>query len=156
MSLLSVENVSRSFGSLVAVDDVSMQVEAGELRAIIGPNGAGKTTFFNLISGLFPPTTGRILLDGKDITGLKPAQRVALGMARTFQITEIFPDLAVRENLRIPVEIAAGLRLFPSCRVAWRQTFVGGSTNSSRWAGCRKSPTAWWESSVMATSAQPR
>jgi branched-chain amino acid transport system ATP-binding protein len=113
MTLLSVENVSRSFGSLVAVDNVSMQVEAGELRAIIGPNGAGKTTFFNLISGLFPPTAGRILLDGRDITGLKPTQRVALGMARTFQITEIFPELAVRENLRIPVEIAAGLRLFP-------------------------------------------
>ena len=113
MTLLSVENVSRHFGSLIAVDNVSMQVEAGELRAIIGPNGAGKTTFFNLISGLFAPTAGRILLDDKDITALLPARRVALGMARTFQITEIFPELAVRENLRIAVEVAAGLRLSP-------------------------------------------
>jgi branched-chain amino acid transport system ATP-binding protein len=113
MTLLSVENVSCCFGSLVAVDNVSMQVEAGELRAIIGPNGAGKTTFFNLISGMFPPTGGRILFEGNDVTKLWPAQRVALGMARTFQITEIFPELTVRENLRIPVEVAAGLRLSP-------------------------------------------
>jgi branched-chain amino acid transport system ATP-binding protein len=113
MTLLNVENVSCCFGSLVAVDNVSMQVEAGELRAIIGPNGAGKTTFFNLISGMFPPTGGRILFEGNDVTKLWPAQRVALGMARTFQITEIFPELTVRENLRIPVEVAAGLRLSP-------------------------------------------
>jgi branched-chain amino acid transport system ATP-binding protein len=113
MTLLSVENVSCCFGSLVAVDNVSMQVEPGELRAIIGPNGAGKTTFFNLISGMFPPTGGRILFEGNDVTKLWPAQRVALGMARTFQITEIFPELTVRENLRIPVEVAAGLRLSP-------------------------------------------
>jgi branched-chain amino acid transport system ATP-binding protein len=83
------------------------------MRAIIGPNGAGKTTFFNLISGMFPPTGGRILFEGNDVTKLRPAQRVALGMARTFQITEIFPELTVRENLRIPVEVAAGLRLSP-------------------------------------------
>jgi branched-chain amino acid transport system ATP-binding protein len=113
MTLLDVKNVSCCFGSLVAVDNVSMQVEAGELRAIIGPNGAGKTTFFNLISGMFPPTGGRILFEGNDVTKLWPAQRVALGMARTFQITEIFPELTVRENLRIPVEVAAGLRLSP-------------------------------------------
>ncbi|HEY2136632.1 MAG TPA: ABC transporter ATP-binding protein [Xanthobacteraceae bacterium] len=113
MSLLQVENVSKHFGSLIAVDDISMNVEAGELRAIIGPNGAGKTTFFNLISGLFAPTTGRIVFDGQDITNVWPARRVALGMARTFQITEIFPELAVRENLRIAVEVAAGLRLSP-------------------------------------------
>jgi branched-chain amino acid transport system ATP-binding protein len=113
MKFLSVENVSRHFGSLIAVDSVSMNVEAGELRAIIGPNGAGKTTFFNLISGMLPSTAGRILFDGNDITNLSARQRVALGMARTFQITEIFPELTVRENVRTPVEIAAGLRLFP-------------------------------------------
>jgi branched-chain amino acid transport system ATP-binding protein len=111
MSLLRVENVSRHFGSLVAVDDVSLTVEPGELRAVIGPNGAGKTTFFNTISGLFRPTSGRILLDNRDITRLWPAQRVKLGMARTFQITEIFPELTVRENLRVPVEVAAGLAM---------------------------------------------
>ena len=113
MSLLKVQNVSRHFGSLVAVNDVSLTVEPGELRAVIGPNGAGKTTFFNLISGFFPPTSGTIVFDGRDITALPPYKRVALGMARTFQITQIFPELSVRENLRIPVEVAAGLRLRP-------------------------------------------
>ncbi|MBI3526114.1 MAG: ABC transporter ATP-binding protein [Betaproteobacteria bacterium] len=113
MSLLKVQNVSRHFGSLVAVDGVSLTVEPGELRAVIGPNGAGKTTFFNLISGFFPPTTGSILFDEQDITALPPHQRVIMGMARTFQITEIFPELNVHENLRIPVEVAAGLRLRP-------------------------------------------
>jgi branched-chain amino acid transport system ATP-binding protein len=111
MSLLDVRNVTRNFGSLVAVGGVSLSVNPGELRAIIGPNGAGKTTFFNLISGFFPPTAGAILFDGADITALSVAQRVAAGMARTFQITEIFPELSVADNLRIAVEIAAGLRL---------------------------------------------
>jgi len=113
MSLLKVQNVSRHFGSLIAVNGVSLTVEPGELRAVIGPNGAGKTTFFNMISGFFPPTAGTILFDGHDITTLPPHKRVALGMARTFQVTEIFPELSVRENLRIPVEVAAGLRLSP-------------------------------------------
>ena len=113
MSLLRVENVSRNFGSLIAVNGVSLSVEAGELRAVIGPNGAGKTTFFNLISGFFPPSSGRIVFDGQDITTLPEHKRVAMGMARTFQITEIFPELSVRDNLRIPVEVASGLRLRP-------------------------------------------
>ena len=113
MSLLEVRNVSRHFGSLVAVDGVSLMVEPGELRAVIGPNGAGKTTFFNLISGFFPPTSGTIVFDGQDITAWPAHRRVARGMARTFQITEIFPELSVRENLRIPVEVASGLRLRP-------------------------------------------
>jgi branched-chain amino acid transport system ATP-binding protein len=113
MSLLRVQNASRHFGSLVAVDQVSMTVEPGELRAVIGPNGAGKTTFFNMISGFFPPTSGSIVFDEQDITAWPAEKRVASGMARTFQITEIFPELSVRENLRIPVEVAAGLRLRP-------------------------------------------
>jgi branched-chain amino acid transport system ATP-binding protein len=113
VSLLQVRNVSRNFGSLVAVRDVSMTVEPGELRAVIGPNGAGKTTFFNLISGFFPPSAGTIAFDGQDITAWSADQRVRHGMARTFQITEIFPELTVRENLRVPVEVAAGLRLRP-------------------------------------------
>ncbi|MFP5404814.1 MAG: ABC transporter ATP-binding protein [Gammaproteobacteria bacterium] len=113
MSMLEARNVSQHFGSLVAVNDVSMTVEQGELRALIGPNGAGKTTFFNLISGFFEPTAGHILLEGHDITRLAPQKRVALGMARTFQVTEIFPELTVRENLRIPVELSLGLRVTP-------------------------------------------
>jgi len=113
MSLLVVDGVTRRFGSLVAVDDVSMTVAPGELRAVIGPNGAGKTTFFNLISGFIPPSSGRIVFDGHDITELLPARRVWRGIARTFQITEVFPELSVRENLRIAVEMAAGYRLRP-------------------------------------------
>ncbi len=111
MSLLTVQNVSQHFGSLVAVDNVSLTVEPGELRAVIGPNGAGKTTFFNMISGFFWPSAGRILFDNVDITTMPPHRRVAMGMARTFQITEIFPELTVRENVRIPVELAHGLHL---------------------------------------------
>ena len=78
------------------------------MQAVIGPNGAGKTTFFNLISGFLKPSSGRIIFDGGDITKLLPARRVWRGIARTFQITEVFPELSVRENLSIPVEIASG------------------------------------------------
>jgi branched-chain amino acid transport system ATP-binding protein len=113
MSVLEVRGVTKSFGSLVAVRDVSIAVERGELRAVIGPNGAGKTTFFNLISGFFPPSAGSIVLEGRDITRLAAHRRVALGMARTFQITEIFPELTVAENVRISAEVAAGYRLRP-------------------------------------------
>jgi branched-chain amino acid transport system ATP-binding protein len=113
MSVLSVDAASKQFGKLVAVNNVSLVVEPGELRAIIGPNGAGKTTFFNLVSGFFPPTSGRILFEGRDVTTMAEHDRVQLGMARTFQVTEIFPELTVRENLRVPVEVAAGHRLRP-------------------------------------------
>jgi branched-chain amino acid transport system ATP-binding protein len=113
MSLLTVERVSRRFGSLVAVNNVSLSVEPGELRAVIGPNGAGKTTFFNMISGFLAPTSGRILFEGEDVTRLLPARRVWRGIARTFQVTEVFPELSVRENLRIAAEVAAGFRRRP-------------------------------------------
>ncbi|HEX4366886.1 MAG TPA: ABC transporter ATP-binding protein [Rhodopila sp.] len=108
--MLDVRSVTKQFGSLVAVDGVSMQVAPGELRAIIGPNGAGKTTFFNMISGFFAPTAGEIVFDGTTVTKMAVTARVAMGMARTFQITEIFPELTVRENIRIGVESALGLR----------------------------------------------
>ena len=111
MSLLEVKNATRAFGNLIAVRGVSLAVKPGELRAIIGPNGAGKTTFFNMISGFVRPTSGNIIFDGQDVTEFPAHQRVKIGMARTFQITEIFPELTVRENLRIPVEVAAGYEL---------------------------------------------
>jgi branched-chain amino acid transport system ATP-binding protein len=113
MMLLEVLAVTKNFGRLAAVREVSLAVAPGELRAVIGPNGAGKTTFFNLISGLFPPTAGRVVFDGRDVTGLAAYARVTLGMARTFQITEIFPELSVLENVRIGAEVAAGFRLRP-------------------------------------------
>jgi len=113
MSVLEVRNVTKRFGNLIAVRDVSLTVGQGELRAIIGPNGAGKTTFFNLISGFFLPTAGAIAFEGRDITALAAHERVALGIGRTFQITEIFPELTVFENVRIGAEVAAGYRLRP-------------------------------------------
>ena len=113
MSVLEVRNASKAFGSLVAVREVSLTVETGELRAVIGPNGAGKTTFFNLISGFFPPSSGAIFFEGKDVTRVPAHKRVVQGMARTFQITEIFPELTVTENVRISAEVAAGYRLRP-------------------------------------------
>jgi branched-chain amino acid transport system ATP-binding protein len=113
MSVLEVRNVTKTFGSLVAVRDISLTVQKAELRAIIGPNGAGKTTFFNVISGFYPPSSGTIRFDGRDITALPAYKRATLGMARTFQITEIFPELSVLENVRIGAEAAAGYRLYP-------------------------------------------
>lgn len=113
MSMLEVRAASKHFGSLVAVKEVSLAVAKGELRAIIGPNGAGKTTFFNLITGFFPPTAGTIIFDGHDVTRYSAQERVKLGMARTFQITEVFPELSVHENVRIAAEVAAGFALRP-------------------------------------------
>ncbi|MGA2343983.1 MAG: ATP-binding cassette domain-containing protein [Steroidobacteraceae bacterium] len=113
MNVLEIDNVTKRFGNLVAVRDVSLNVAKGEMCAIIGPNGAGKTTFFNLISGFFPPTSGNIIFDGRDITRLSTHERVTRGMARTFQITEIFPELTVFENVRISAEVAGGYRLRP-------------------------------------------
>jgi branched-chain amino acid transport system ATP-binding protein len=111
--MLEARGVTKAFGSLVAVNNVSLAVAPGELRAIIGPNGAGKTTFFNMITGFFPPSSGEIVVEGRDITRCTAQQRVELGMARTFQITEIFPELTARENVRIAVEVASGYRLRP-------------------------------------------
>jgi len=109
--MLEVRNVSKNFGSLVAVQNVSLLVRPGELRAIIGPNGAGKTTFFNMISGFFSPSSGAIVFDGEDVTKMPAHRRVGRGMARTFQITEIFPELTVHENVLSAAEVAAGQRL---------------------------------------------
>jgi branched-chain amino acid transport system ATP-binding protein len=111
--LLRLDRISRDFGKLKAVSQVSFEMAAGELRAVIGPNGAGKTTFFNLISGLHAPTSGRVWFAGRDITNLSIVKRVALGIVRTFQITEIFPDLTVFENIRMGVETAARLNAMP-------------------------------------------
>ena len=110
---LLLDNVSRHFGTLKAVDGVSFDMASGELRAVIGPNGAGKTTFFNLISGLLPPTSGDVVFEGETITKQTIVHRVAKGIVRTFQITEILPDLSVYENIRVGVETAAHLNAKP-------------------------------------------
>jgi branched-chain amino acid transport system ATP-binding protein len=99
MAILETRNLTKSFGALTAVNDVSLAIERGSLHSIIGPNGAGKTTVFNLLTGAFPPTSGKIIFDGKDITGT-PAHRVAhLGLARSYQRTTVFPAFSLFENV---------------------------------------------------------
>ena len=99
MVLLQTKNLGKSFGALTAVKDVTLSIEAGSLHSVIGPNGAGKTTLFNLLTGTFPPTSGRIFFDQKDITGT-PANRIAhLGLARSFQRTNVFPAFSLLDNV---------------------------------------------------------
>jgi branched-chain amino acid transport system ATP-binding protein len=99
MALLETKDLSKSFGALAAVNAVSLRIEAGSLHSIIGPNGAGKTTLFNLLTGTFPPTSGRIVFDGRDITGT-PASRIAhLGLARSYQRTTVFPAFSLFDNV---------------------------------------------------------
>ena len=102
--LLRTEQLTRSYGSLLAVDRVSIAVDEGELRSIIGPNGAGKTTLFRLISGEVAPTGGRIWFRGRDVTGLPQHTVSRLGIAKSYQITNIFPHLSVLENVRVAAQ----------------------------------------------------
>ncbi len=102
--LLEARGVTKRFGRLPAVDQVDIQIRAGELRAVIGPNGAGKTTLFNILSGLFPPDAGSVLFRGRPITGLSADRIVALGVSRSFQILSIFQELTVFENIRLAVQ----------------------------------------------------
>lgn len=102
--LLETVNVRKQFGGLVAVNDVSLTIHARQLHSIIGPNGAGKTTFFNLLSGTLPPTSGQIFYKGRDITHLPPHRIAHLGIGRSFQITKIFPNLTVLENIRLAAQ----------------------------------------------------
>jgi branched-chain amino acid transport system ATP-binding protein len=103
MALLETERLTRAFGALTAVSDVSLAVAAGTLHSIIGPNGAGKTTLFNLLTGQIPPSSGRILFDGRDITGTPPHRIAGLGIARSFQRTSVFPALSVLDNVWVAV-----------------------------------------------------
>ena len=107
---LELEEVQKSFGSTRIINGVSLAVAQGERHAIIGPNGAGKSTLFNLISGRFPATSGRILLNGEDITRLKPFEINRKGLSRSFQVTNIFHNMSVYENIRCGVLWSAGYR----------------------------------------------
>jgi branched-chain amino acid transport system ATP-binding protein len=99
MALLETDELTRSFGALRAVDGISLKIEAGTLHSIIGPNGAGKTTLFNLLTGTFPPSSGRIVFDGHDITGAKADRIAHLGLARSYQRTSVFPALSLFDNV---------------------------------------------------------
>ena len=110
MSLLTLKGVSKVFGGLRAVNDVDLSVEPGEIVGLIGPNGAGKTTLVNVVSGVFKPTAGTIEFDGKRIDGLEPYQISRLGVARTYQVVQPFPEMTVLENVMAPATFAAGAR----------------------------------------------
>ena len=99
--ILRIDHVTKRFGGLVAVDDVTFDVKKGEIFALIGPNGAGKTTLFNGITGIFPPTAGRIVFQGREITGAKPHQVAAFGIARTFQNIRLFEYMSSLDNVRL-------------------------------------------------------
>lgn len=101
MSLLILENVTKRFGGLVAVDQVSLEIKHGEFVGIVGPNGSGKTTLFNIINGVFFPEEGRVVFEGLDITTLPPYKRAPLGIGRTFQIPRPFASATVRENVAV-------------------------------------------------------
>ena len=102
MPLLETRELTKRFGGLTANDGVSIAVDAGEIRGLIGPNGAGKTTLANLITGIYPPTSGEIRLDGRSTVGLHPHEIAQQGLLRTFQVCRIFGNLTVRENLLLP------------------------------------------------------
>jgi branched-chain amino acid transport system ATP-binding protein len=124
MAILQTQNLAKSFGALSAVRDVTLDVEEGTLHSIIGPNGAGKTTLFNLLTGTFPPTSGKILFEQKDITGTAANRIAHLGLARSFQRTNVFPAFTLLEN-------------------AWTAAFATGkSWRGLMWRNTRRYPEA--------------
>ncbi|PID62357.1 MAG: ABC transporter ATP-binding protein [Gammaproteobacteria bacterium] len=113
--MIEVQNLVKRFGGVVAVNDVSLSIEPGTITGLIGPNGAGKTTLFNCIAGTFPPTSGRVLLAGEDITGLPPHALFRRGVLRTFQVAHEFSTLTVRDNLMLVPAEQPGESLWTAC-----------------------------------------
>ncbi len=109
--ILSTSELTKSFGGLVAVKDVSLDIERGSIKAIIGPNGSGKTTIFNLVTGALPPSSGRIYFEGEDITRLSMNQRTRKGISRSYQITNIFPYQTTFENIRLAAQGCSGAKV---------------------------------------------
>jgi len=107
-TILETDGLTREFGGFVAVDNVALRVRKGTIHALIGPNGAGKTTCFNLLTAFLPPSSGRIVFKGRDITGMKPAMVARLGLVRSFQISAVFPHLTALENVRLALQRARG------------------------------------------------
>ena len=104
MALLEVDGLTKRFGGLTAVNQVTMRVEAGEVRAVIGPNGAGKTSLFHLLTGVIRPSAGEVRFDGRRLTGLSPYRVCQTGISRTFQLTSLFPEMTARENTRLSAQ----------------------------------------------------
>jgi branched-chain amino acid transport system ATP-binding protein len=129
-TLLAARSLGLDIGGATIVADVSLEVGEGELLGIIGPNGAGKTSLFNLLSGIYRPTSGRIELEGRDITRTRPYRRTRLGLGRTFQVSNVFPLLSVLENVRL----AAEARLGGTLRIWRRATWMREAVERARWA----------------------
>ncbi|WP_338669419.1 ABC transporter ATP-binding protein [Pseudodesulfovibrio methanolicus] len=110
MTILSINNLRKSFGSNLVTNDVCVDFKEGELVSIIGPNGAGKTTFFNLLTGMIKPDAGKVLYKGQDITGLPPYKTLTYGLSRSFQVVSLFEEMNVLENVAIGVQSDLGLR----------------------------------------------
>lgn len=121
---LETHALGRRFGALMAVKEINFRLEVGARHALIGPNGAGKTTFINLLTGVLPPTDGRVLLAGRDITDKVQAERVKLGIARTFQINRLFRGLSVLENVCIPVAERVGAARSMFYPTGWRTDVI--------------------------------
>jgi len=146
--LIATERLTKRFGSLTAVDQVNFQVNEGQVSGLIGPNGSGKTTLFNLLSGYFPPSQGRVTFQGQDLTGVPPHKRVVMGMARTFQLVSVFDSLTVWENLVLPSirskREELGVSRFFFCRSA-RKRIKADCEMALQWVGMQAkafSPTS--------------
>lgn len=113
MALLELDRLTKRYGGVMAVDAVSMQVEAGEVRAVIGPNGAGKTSLFHLITGVVPATSGEVHFDGRSLAGLSLHQRCQAGLSRTFQLTSLFPEMTARDNCCVSAQARLNRRWQP-------------------------------------------
>jgi branched-chain amino acid transport system ATP-binding protein len=123
MPILEVKGLRKSFGGLMAVAGIDLEAEDGHIRSVIGPNGAGKTTLFNLISGYYPSDEGEVFFKGKNITGLPPQEIVRMGMARSFQVTNIFPKLTVFESIQATILYTEkkGLSFFSNFKGMYRE-----------------------------------
>jgi branched-chain amino acid transport system ATP-binding protein len=132
-SLLATRSLGLDIGGATIVADVSLEVAEGELLGIIGPNGAGKTSLFNLLSGIYRPTSGSIELDGREVTRDRPYRRTRLGLGRTFQVSNVFPLLTVLENVRLAAEASIG----GTMRIWRRATWVREARQRAGWALAR-------------------
>jgi ABC-type branched-subunit amino acid transport system ATPase component len=124
-ALLEVDGVSKSFGALAALSGVRLSVRAGEVFSVIGPNGAGKSTLFNVVAGLYAPTAGRVTFRGEEITGLRPEAINRRGLAKTFQITSVFPGISVYDNVRVAAQSRAACS--GRLRSLWGRADVDGT-----------------------------
>jgi branched-chain amino acid transport system ATP-binding protein len=148
--LLAAHDIGVRFGDFRALSGVTLRVIPGSVHSVIGPNGAGKTTLFNVLTGRLAPSEGRITLDGRDVTRLPAHRRVHLGMARSFQVTNIFPDLSVAENLRLAVQAVSGREPW----VFWRGAEAGADRVAALLQEVGLAPRAAWRAGDLSHGGQ--